>query len=117
MVFLSLLPQLHLWVVRGRDWNGAYVSLQGDEPLYSAYINALINGRPRRNDPYGAKDDTPASPLPESTFSIQVVPAYVISFLARTFGASASTAMIALLGATGLLASLSVFLVAQLRCG
>jgi hypothetical protein len=109
MVFLSVLPQLHLWVVRGRDWNGAYVSLQGDEPLYSAYLNALINGRARKNDPYGAKDDTPASPLPESTFSIQVVPAYVISFLARTFGASASTAMIALLGATGLLASLSVF--------
>ena len=109
MVFLSVLPQLHLWVVRGRDWNGAYVFIQGDEPLYSAYINALIDGRARKNDPYGAKDDTPASPLPESTFSIQFVPAYVISFLARVSGASASTAMIALLGMIGLLASLSVF--------
>jgi hypothetical protein len=109
MVLLSLVPQIHLWVARGRDWNGAYVSPQGDEPLYSAYINALINGRARKNDPFGAKDDTPASPLPESTFSIQLAPAYVISFLARISGASASTAMIALLGATGLLASLSVF--------
>ena len=109
MVLLSLIPQLHLWIVRGRDWNGAYVSPQGDEPLYSAYINALIDGRARKNDPYGAKDDTPASPLPESTFSIQFVPAYVISFLARVSGASASTAMIALLGMIGLLASLSVF--------
>lgn len=109
MVFLSVLPQLHLWVVRGRDWNGAYVSLQGDEPLYSAYINALIDGRPRRNDPYAGKDSTARSPLPESTFSIQLVPAYVISFLAKTSGISASTAFIFLLGVSGLLASLFVF--------
>jgi hypothetical protein len=109
MVFLSVLPQLHLWVVRGREWNGAYVSLQGDEPFYSGYINALIDGRTRRNDPYAGKDSTSTSPLPESTFSIQLVPAYVISFLARTSGISASTAFIVLLGVSGLLASLSVF--------
>jgi hypothetical protein len=109
MVFLSVLPQLHLWVVRGRDWNGAYVSLQGDESFYSAYINALMDGRTRRNDPYAGKDSTPASPLPESTFSIQFVPAYVISFLAKTSGVSASTAFIVLLGLSGLLASLSIF--------
>jgi hypothetical protein len=109
MVFLSVLPQLHLWVVRGRDWNGAYVSLQGDESFYSAYINALMDGRTRRNDPYAGKDSTSSSPLPESTFSIQFVPAYVISFLAKTSGISASTAFIVLLGVSGLLASLSVF--------
>src|SRR5438128_7111159 len=109
MLVLSLIPQLHLWLVRGRDWNGAYVSLQGDEPFYSAYMNALIDGRTRKNDPYAAKDNTLASPLPESTFSIQFIPPYVISFVARVFGASASTAMIALLGAAGLLATLSVF--------
>lgn len=109
MVFLSLLPQIHLWIVRGPDWNGAYVSLQGDEPFYSAYINALMDGRTRRNDPYAGKDSTSRSPLPESTFSIQFVPAYVISFLAKTSGISASTAFIVLLGVSGLLASLSVF--------
>jgi hypothetical protein len=109
MVLLSLIPQIHLWVVRGRDWNGTYVSPQGDEPLYSAYLNALIDGRARKNDPYAAKDSTPASPLAESTFSIQFIPAYVIWFLARVSGASASTAMIALLGVSGLLASLAVF--------
>ena len=107
--FLSFIPQLHLWLVRGREWNGAYVSLQGDEPFYSAYINTLIDGRARRNDPYGAKDNSPQSPIPESTFSIQFVPAYVISFLARIFGASASTALIVLLGAAGLFASLAIF--------
>jgi hypothetical protein len=109
MVFLSILPQLHLWLVRGRDWNGAYVSTQGDEFLYSSYINALMDGRTRRNDPFGGKDSTARSPLPESTFSIQLVPAYVISFLAKTSGISASAAFIILLGLGGLLASLSVF--------
>src|SRR6476620_11835810 len=109
MVFLSLMPQIHLWVVRGRDWNGAYVSPHGDEPLYSAYINALIDGRPRKNDPFGGRDDPAGAPLPESIFSIQFVPAYVISFLARTFGASASTSFIVLIAATALFASLAVF--------
>ncbi len=109
MVLLSLIPQIHFWFVRGRDWNGAYASIQGDEFLYSAYINALIDGRPRRNDPFAGLDSTSNSPLPESIFSIQFIPAYVISLLARAFGASASTAFIVLTGAVGLLASLSVF--------
>src|SRR5437870_913925 len=109
IMLLSLIPQIHLWLVRGREWNGAYVTVQGDEPLYAAYINSLSDGRTRRNDPYGAKDDSPMSPLPESTFSIQFIPPYVISFLTRTFGASASTAMIVLIAAAGLLGSLSVF--------
>ena len=109
IVILSLIPQFHLWFVRGGDWNGTYVTLQGDEPLYSAYLNALIDGRPRRNAPFASRDNAPASPLAESTFSIQFVPAYAISFLARIFGASASTAMIVLIGVSGLLSSLSVF--------
>src|SRR5882672_1692661 len=109
MVLLSLIPQIHLWIVRGREWNGAYVSAHGDEPLYSGYINALIDGRARKNDPFGGKDSTPSAPLPESIFSIQFLPAYVISFLARTFGASASTAFIVLIAVAALLASLSVF--------
>ena len=109
MVLLSLIPQLHLWIVRGRDWNGAYVSPQGDEVLYSAYINALMDGRERKNDPFGSKDSSASASLGESTFSIQFVPAYVISFLARISGASASTAFIALIAVAALLASLSVF--------
>ncbi|HKB64722.1 MAG TPA: hypothetical protein VKC61_02630 [Pyrinomonadaceae bacterium] len=109
MVALSLVPQFHLWLVRGRDWNGAYVSPQGDEPLYSAYINALIDGRSRKNDPFGGKDSTSDAPLPESTFSIQFLPAYVIALPARAFGISASTAFIVLIAAAALFASLSVF--------
>src|SRR5262245_4349997 len=109
MVMLSLIPQIHLWLVRGRNWNGAYVTIQGDEPLYAAYINSLLDGRTRRNDPYGAKDDQPTARTSESTFSIQLIPPYVIVFLARPFGASASTVMIALLAIGALLASIALF--------
>src|SRR5882672_2957389 len=94
MVLLSLIPQIHLWIVRGREWNGAYVSPQGDELLYSAYINALIDGRARKNDPFGGIDSSLSAPLPESIFSIQSVPAYAVALPARIFGLSASTAFI-----------------------
>jgi hypothetical protein len=107
MVLLSLLPQIHLWIVRGKDWHGAYTSLHGDESVYSAYTNALINGRPRRYDPYTGQDKNVE--LPESTFSIQFIPAYTVSYVARLTGASASTAFIVLIAVAGLLASLSVF--------
>jgi hypothetical protein len=107
MVLLSLVPQIHLWMVRGKDWHGAYTSLHGDESIYSAYTNALINGRPRRYDPFNGQDKNVG--LPESTFSIQFIPAYAVSYVARLTGSSAATAFIILLGIAGLLASLSVF--------
>ena len=109
MVLLAMIPQLHLWLVRGRDWNGTYVVIQGDETLYSGYLNALIQGRTRRNDSYAARDDSSQSPLPESTFSIQFIPPYIIAFLARLFHASASTTMIVLMPVAALFASLCVF--------
>jgi hypothetical protein len=109
MMLLSLVPQLHLWIVRGRDWNGAYVGPYGDELLYAAYVNALIDGRTRKNDPFGGKDNSASAPLPESIFSIQFVPAYLIALPARTVGTSASTAFIVLIPVAALLASLSVF--------
>ncbi len=109
ITLLALTPQLHLWLVRGPQWQGAYATLQGDEFLYSAYINALIDGRPRRNDPFAGRDSTSNSPLPESTFSIQFIPSFVIASLARAFGVSASGAFVALVGLAGLLASLSVY--------
>src|SRR5882762_3984663 len=78
ITFLALIPQLHFWFVRGRNWQGAYATLQGDEFLYSAYLNALIEGRPRRTDAFVGRDSTSNSPLPESTFSIQFIPPFII---------------------------------------
>jgi hypothetical protein len=108
MVLLSLIPQIHLWIVRGREWNGAYVSPQGDELLYSAYLNALINGRTRKNDPFGGMDSPPNSPLPESIFSLQSLPAYAVALPSRALGTSASTAFIVLIPVAALLACLSL---------
>jgi hypothetical protein len=108
IIFLALMPQIHFWLVRGSQWHGAYAILQPDELLYSSYVNALIDGRPRRNDPVSGRDDHPPAPIPESLFSIQFIPAYAIALPARALGLSASTAFIVLMGVAGFLASLSV---------
>lgn len=95
ITLLSLYPQLLMWGVRGTEWNGAYAEFHGDEWVYSAYVQALIDGRPRRNDPYTGRDDSPEQPQPESLFSIQFVPAYLIAVPASLLGISSSTAFIA----------------------
>lgn len=108
IVLLSLAPQLHLWLSRGSEWNGAYAGIQGDEFLYSGYINALLNGRSRRNDPFAGRDNTPTAPLPESTFSIQFIPSYLITSMGRVFSASPATLFIASLAIGGALAGIAV---------
>ncbi|HKO44705.1 MAG TPA: hypothetical protein VJU84_15610 [Pyrinomonadaceae bacterium] len=77
--------------------------------MYSAYINALIDGRPRRNDPSTGQDHTKKNPLPESLFSVQFAPAYVIALIAQVLGASASTAFIVLTAVAALLSSAAIF--------
>jgi hypothetical protein len=109
MVVLSLLPQIDLWISRGQSWNGSFVSAFIDEAYYASYVNALMEGRPRRNDPFGARDDAPAKPLPESLYSIQFVPAYAVAWPARLFRISASSAFIILTPIAALLASLACF--------
>lgn len=109
VMFLALYPQLNLWIIQGRDWDGAYAYYDIDEEAYSAYLNALIHGRPRRNDPYTGRDDHPDAPLPESLFSIQFVPAYTVALVARALGLSASSAFIALAFIIPLVSSLAVF--------
>ena len=73
VTLIALYPQFLMWGVRGREWNGAYAEFHGDESVYSAYVQALIDGRPRRNDPYTGRDDRPGQRQPESLFSIQFV--------------------------------------------
>ncbi len=109
VTLLSLYPQLLMWGVRGREWNGAYAEFHGDEWVYSAYVQALIEGRPRRNDPYTGRDDRPDGPQPESLFSIQFLPAYSIALPARLLGISSSTAFIALGFLVPFFGSLAIF--------
>lgn len=108
IVILAMFPQIYFWTVRGSEWNGAFSVVQGDELLYSSYVNALIDHRPRRTDPPTGRDDHSEAPLPESLFSVQFIPAYAVALCARLLGISASAAFVLLLGVEGLLASLSL---------
>jgi hypothetical protein len=109
MMLLSIYPQFLMWGVRGREWNGAYAELHGDEWVYSSYVQALIDGRPRRSDPYTGRDDGPNQTQPESLFSIQFVPAYLIALPARLLGVSSSTAFIVLGVLVPFFACLAIF--------
>jgi len=109
ITLLSVYPQLVIWGVRGREWNGSFADVDGDEWAYSAYIQALIDGRPRRNDPYTGREDGPGHPVPESLYSIQFVPAYAIAGPARLVGASSSTAFIALAVLAPFFSCLAIF--------
>ena len=109
VMFLSLYPQLHLWYVRGAQWNGTYALFDTDEVAYSAYLNALIDGRPRRNDPYTGRDEREDAPQPESLFSIQFAPPFALALVARVLGLSASTVFLLLGCATALVSSLAIF--------
>lgn len=109
MTLLSLFPQCYLWWERGRQWNGAQAFFYTDEPSYAAYANALIQGRPRLNDPYTGRDDNDAHRLPESFFSIQFIPAYLVALPARALGISTATAFILISPVAAFAAALALF--------
>ncbi len=109
VTLLALYPQFRLVSERGRDWNGSYAIFSQDEVAYSAYVNALIAARPRRNDPYTGRDHSLETPQHESLFSIQFVPAYMIALPARALGVSAPTAFIILTAAVAFLSTLALF--------
>jgi len=91
---IASLPQLHARLLWGQQWNGSFVSYYFDEPAYLVYVQALIDGQPRRTDPYAGLDDR--AQQSESLFSIQFLPAYALAIPARTLGLSSSEAFIAL---------------------
>ncbi len=109
LALLALWPQLSLWHERGRAWHGSNAYFYTDEPAYAAYVNALIDGRPRRCDPYTGEDDTAATPLPESLFSIQFIPAYLIAWPARVLGLSTANTFILLAPLVAFCTALALF--------
>ena len=83
LAIFSLYPQGKLIYNRGGEWNGHYAYNDIDEVAYASYLKALIDGRPRKNDPYTGRDDAPDSPQPESLFSIQFAAPYTVALPAR----------------------------------
>ncbi|HEX8163265.1 MAG TPA: hypothetical protein VF538_15450 [Pyrinomonadaceae bacterium] len=106
---VALAPQLHLWRERGRDWGGACATIHPDETAYLAYVNALIDGRGRRADPYTGRDEELEAARVESIFSVQFLPAYAVALPARLFGLTAHAAFIALSFLAAFAAALTLY--------
>lgn len=99
LALVALYPQINLWLERGQEWQGAYATCQTDEWAYSAYLNGLITGQPRKSDIYtlGASAATqPQSSRPETIFSIQFIPSYLVALPARLLGVDAGKAFVAI---------------------
>ena len=110
LAIFSLYPQGKLIYNRGwSDWNGHYAYNDIDEVAYASYIKALIDGRPRKNDPYTGRDDSPETPQAESLFSIQFAGPYTIAVPARILGIPATWAMTISGAVAAFLTALAIF--------
>lgn len=115
VALFALFPQITVWNERGGEFNGVFASNDLDEPAYAAYLQALIDGRPRKNDPYSGRDETTENPQYESIFSIQFAAPYAVAIPARIFGLNASQVFIALLWLASFATALALFwLLAQI---
>ena len=109
LAIFCLYPQLKMFYLRGSEWNGHYAYNDIDEVAYASYIRALIDGRPRKNDPYSGRDDTPETPQQESLFSIQFAAPYTIAIPARILGVGTPWAMTLSGAIAGFLSALAGF--------
>src|SRR5437870_2614381 len=108
VMLVTFIPQINLWIHRGGNWQGSYAFTDPDELAYSAYVNSLIEGAPRLNNPYLGRNE-PALGTGENFFSIQFLPPYVVALLARMMGLSASTAFILLIPIMAFASAMAVF--------
>lgn len=109
LAIFCLYPQFKMLYLRGGEWNGHYAYNDIDEVAYAAYVRALIDGRPRKNDPYSGRDDSAESPQPESLFSIQFAAPYTIAVPARILGVGTPWAITIAGALAGFLAALAAF--------
>jgi len=109
LAIFALYPQIKMLYNRGDDWQGHYAYNDIDEVAYASYVRALIDGRPRKNDPYTGRDDTPENPQPESLFSIQFAAPYTIAIPARILGIPTTWAMTISGAIAGFLTALAIF--------
>ncbi|MFN0278480.1 MAG: hypothetical protein ACKVRN_07745 [Pyrinomonadaceae bacterium] len=109
LAVFSLYPQLKMVYNRGNEFHGHYAYNDIDEVAYASYLKALIDGRPRKNDPYTGRDDKPEDPQPESLFSIQFAAPYSIAIPARVLGIGAPWAMTISGAVAAFLTALAIF--------
>lgn len=109
LAIFCLYPQFKMFYLRGGEWNGHYAYNDIDEVAYASYVRALIDGRPRKNDPYSGRDHTAEKPQPESLFSIQFAAPYTVALPARIFGVGTPRAMTIAGALAGFLAALAAF--------
>jgi hypothetical protein len=77
-----------------------------DELVYSAYVKALLDGKPRRNNPYLSA----SAPSPhESYFSIQFLPPHLVALTGRLLKLSTPTVFLLLLPFMAFVSALAVF--------
>ncbi len=115
VTLFALYPQFKMIYLRGSDWQGHYAYNDIDEVAYASYLRALIDGRPRKNDPYTGRDHSKETPQPESLFSIQFAAPYTVAIPARILGIGAPWAMTLAGAFAGFFAALAVFwIIAQL---
>ena len=108
VVVVTSIPQVGLILERGSAWQGSYALIDFDELSYSAYLNALVQGAPRRNNPYLGRESDQRN-TGESYFSIQFLPAYALAWPARALGVSTSTTLIVVARLMAFASALAVF--------
>ncbi|MGH9930084.1 MAG: hypothetical protein ACREA9_12795 [Pyrinomonadaceae bacterium] len=109
VTLVAIAPQLYFCFLRGSQWNGGFAQTHGDESVYAAYLNALIDGRPRRNNPYTGRDDSPGQPVAESYLSVQSFPPVFIARLARPLHLSTAKILMGLTALIAFASALAIF--------
>src|SRR5436190_7191915 len=99
LAIFCLYPQFKMFYLRGGEWNGHYAYNDIDEVAYASYVKALVDGRPRKNDPYTGRDDSTDTPQKESLFSIQFAAPYTLAIPGRLL--SIPTPWLMIIGGAG----------------
>ena len=105
VLFVAFYPQASLLVSRGAAWNGTFFITNYDETAYAAYVNALIDGKARKTDPFSGRGEAEY----ESLYSIQFVPAYLMAVPSRALGLETSAAFLVLNFFVALASALAMF--------
>ena len=106
LALLSLYPQIYLKFTRGENYNGATFLYDFDEQAYAAYLQTLIDGRPRKNNLYSGVEPPENA---ETLYTIQFFASYLAAIPAKIFGISAETAFIIISPLSAFFASLALF--------